>query len=81
MDKTSKFVDWLCKVKGAKFPFLQNIKEVEPPIGFKDIKELHDYSDMELQDIYETHDCGASPMDGCSVCEEMTLRGFLPVIN
>ena len=79
-NKLNKFVDWLCGVKGARFPFLQDIPEVKPPEGYEDIKEPVNYSDTELQDIYETHDCKLSPEDSCEVCSELQKRGFLPAV-
>lgn len=34
MNKQNKFVDWICGVKGAEFPFFKNFQPVMPPIGF-----------------------------------------------
>lgn len=60
MDKKAQFIDWLCGVKGAKFPFLQNIPEVKPPIGYKNLKESQ---------LKEETLCG-KPHDGCHPEEE-----------
>lgn len=30
-NKQGEFLDWLCQKKGAKFPFLQDLPEVEEP--------------------------------------------------
>ena len=36
MNKLNEFTNWLCGVKGTKFPFFQDMPEVEMPINYEE---------------------------------------------